>query len=272
MQRQAISVSWGAAATLLSRVALPAIGCRSRLPLRRVHWLAVLGASFGLAACSTPPGSFDVEDSTQTKLTTLMALVEFKKPPRSPEPTDHVICPNIVILDGTADDRVYGKGEETNANLRYQFSLNDVARDCKIDGGQISLKVGTAGKVLLGPVGSPGNFTAPIRVAIIRESDQQPVVSKLYHVAVSVPAGKTQALFTLVTEPLDIPYTHENAQHDYTIKVGFDAADNDKRQKAMLHATASAPNRPAASKSSSDSPHHGHHRRANPTDANPSTD
>ncbi len=264
MQRQAISVSWGAAAALLSRAVVPAIGCSSRMPLRRAHWPAIFGAILGLAACSSPPGSFDVEDSTQTKLTTLMAMVQFKKPPQQPEPTDHVICPDIVILDGTADDRVYGKGEETNANVRYQFSLNDVARDCQIDGARISLKVGAAGKVLLGPVGSPGNFTAPVRVAVIRESDQQPIVSKLYQVPVSVPAGQTQALFTLVTEPLDVPYTHANSQHDYTIKVGFDAAGNDKRQKAMLHATALAPNRPAASKSSSDSPHHGHHRHANP--------
>ncbi len=192
----------------------------------------VIGAVLSLAGCGRTPGSFDVEQSTQTKFSDLMALVQFKKPPKHPEPTAHVECPDIAILDGTADDRVYGNGEQTNANVRYQLSLNDVARDCEIKGDQINLKIGAAGKILLGPVGSPGNFTAPIRVAIVRESDQEPVVSKLYQLAVSVPTGKTEAPFTLVTEPLSVPYTHKNAQHDYTIKVGFDAAGNDKKGQA----------------------------------------
>ena len=193
----------------------------------------MVGAVLGLAGCSSAPGSFDVQQSTQTKLTDLMALVQFKKLPKQPEPTDHVACPDITILDGTADDRVYGKGgAQTNADVRYQFSLNDVARDCKVVGDQISLKIGAAGKILLGPLGSPGSFIAPIRVAIVRESDQKPVVSKLYRLGVNVPTGQTEAPFTLVTEPLNVPYTHANAQHDYTIKVGFDAAPSSGEKTA----------------------------------------
>ncbi|TAL78400.1 MAG: hypothetical protein EPN75_10920 [Beijerinckiaceae bacterium] len=190
----------------------------------KVCWPVAFAAALGLAGCAHAPGSFDDPDSGGSTFSNLAALVQFKKPPPSQAPAEHVVCPDIIILDGTANDRVYGKGDQTNENLRYQFSLNDVARDCKIDGNQISLKIGAAGKILLGPVGAPGNFTAPVRIAIVRESDQDPVVSKLYGVPVTVPAGKSEAPFTLVTDQIEIPYTHANAQHDYTIKVGFDAA------------------------------------------------
>lgn len=198
----------------------------------KVRWPIAFIAVLGLAACSHTPGSFDDPDSGGSSLSNLAALVQFKKPPSAPVPAERVVCPDIVVLDGTANDRVYGKGDQTNENLRYQFSLNDVARDCKVDGNQISLKIGAAGKILLGPVGSPGSFTAPVRIAVVRESDQNPVVSKLFGVPVTVPPGRSEAPFTLVTDQIEIPYTHANAQHDYTIKVGFDTAGAPKASRA----------------------------------------
>jgi hypothetical protein len=230
----------------------------------RITGAALFGAAaLSLSACGTPPGSFDVEDSGQTKLSNLQAMVQFKKPGRQPTPIDHVLCPDIVILDGTADDRVYGTGEQTNANLRYQFSLNDVARDCQVNGAQLSLKIGAAGKLLLGPVGSPGNFVAPIRIAIVRDNDQEPIASQLFKVPVTVAAGQTEAPFSLVTEQMTIPYSYANAQHDYTIKVGFDDPAGAKNKKPL--AEASARNRPTAATSSGDTtPHHGHHHQQPP--------
>ncbi len=262
MQRQAISDLRGFAAAVF--------GLARTRRRAAASWPIVIGAALSLASCGSTPGSFDVTADPQTKLNNLAALVQFKKMPKQPEPTDHVVCPDIAILDGTADDRAYGPGEQTNANVRYQFSLNDVARDCKTGGGQMNLKVGVAGKVLLGPVGAPGAFTAPIRIAIIRKIDQEPIVSKLYRLPVTVPTGQSEAPFTLVTEPLSIPYTHGNEQHDYAIKVGFDAAGNDKRTKAMVDAAASARVRPDAKPSSDKAPRHRHHRQADPS--NPSTD
>jgi len=94
------------------------------------------------------------------------------------------------------------------------------------------------------PVGSPGSFTAPVRIAVVRESDQNPVVSKLFGVPVTVPPGRSEAPFTLVTDQIEIPYTHANAQHDYTIKVGFDTAGAPKASRAAPRsASTAAPSR-----------------------------
>ncbi len=229
----------------------------------------ILSGALGLAACGQAPGAFDVEDAPQTKMANLEALVQFKSAPRQPSPTDQVLCPDISILDGTADDRAYGSGtDQSNANLRYQFSINDIARDCSVQSGQMSLKVGVAGKVLLGPVGAPGNFTASIRIAIIRRANEEPVVSKLYQVPTSIPGGSTDAPFTLVADDLAIPYSYANAQHDFEIKVGFDTgAPTDKtskkdkwKRKRMSPDEASAAAPVPVDPASTDSrPHHHHH-------------
>lgn len=233
--------------------------------LRRGVGVVVFVGALGLAACGSPPGAFDVDEPTQTKLANLEAMVQFKKPGRAPDPTDNVVCPPISILDGTADDRVYGKGDQTNANLRYQFSINDIARDCHIENGQMTLRVGVAGKVLLGPVGGPGNYAAPIRVAIIRRANDEPVASKLYQLPVSVPAGNTEAPFTLIADDLIIPYSYANVQLDFEIKVGFDPNDpasqksNWKRKQRGANTAAANPGAPASPDDAK--PHHHHHQQ-----------
>lgn len=183
----------------------------------------------GLVGCGRPLGSFDAAPSTKTKLDSLVALVQFKKPPKQEQPSDLLRCPNITVLDGTADDRVFGRGPQSNANVDYQFSLDDFARDCKVVGNKLDIKVGVRGRVLLGPVGKPGTFAAPVRVAVLLNSDPMPLVSNLYHVDVSVPADGSAAPFTLVTDALNVPYTHPHAELDYTIKVGFDPAGKSPR-------------------------------------------
>jgi hypothetical protein len=61
-----------------------------------------------------------------------------------------------------------------------------------------------------------------VRMAILRERDNSPILSKLYYAAVTVAAGKTRADFTIVSEPLRVPFLQDHAENDYTIKVGLD--------------------------------------------------
>lgn len=228
------------------------------MPRRKWSLTATVFLGTGVLAGCGHIGAFDVEDSGATKVNNLMATVQFKEPPRQPRPTDQIQCPEIVVLEGTSADRVYTPGgPENNATLRYQFSVLDVARDCRIDGDQISMKVGVDGKILIGPAGSTGNYTAPIRVVIVREADQSPVFTKLYHVPTTVTAGETQANFTLVTEPLNVPYSSETAVHGYTVKVGFDSALEKKAKDKAKPQQASATTLP---QTANGRPHH-HHRR-----------
>jgi hypothetical protein len=133
-------------------------------------------------------------------------------------------CPKIDVLDGTASYRTYAGTDQTNSNVRYQFSMGDVARDCTKSGSQILLKVGVEGRVLLGPAGNAGSFTVPVRIAVRHDSDGKAAATKLYQVPASIAAGSDATAFQVVSDPIAVPFISNSAGDDYTILVGFDAA------------------------------------------------
>ncbi len=189
-------------------------------------------AMVGLAGCAVLAGcgaagtpGFEPQSQVGPSLTTrLTNLIAFNKlfPDAAPLPQTEaeVACPTIEGQDGTASVRTYA-GEQSNANVRYQFSLGDIARECSKSGGNLVLKVGAEGRVLLGPAGSPGSFTVPVRVAVRNDATQKVVYSQLNRVAASVAPGSTETAFTFVSEPFQVPFvTHPD--EDYVILVGFD--------------------------------------------------
>jgi hypothetical protein len=187
--------------------------------------IAILGLSCG--ACSTIA-------SVVPSPSTLANLVSF----HSSEPADQpaangtqtaaadtgpreISCPQIEVQDGTSAMRV---GGDVNQAVRYQFDIVNTARECKIEGAQFAIKVGVAGRLLIGPAGSAGAYSAPLRVVVRDDATQKPVISKLYKVEANADAANLQAPFQFVSEPLMLPYVHKWADEDYTILVGFDTA------------------------------------------------
>ena len=190
----------------------------------KLRFLAASLAALALAGCGGGAGSAGPGESTSNTVANILAFGRPSVPP-APSAADpnaiHLICPDIEVPDGLAALRV---GGQDSATVRYQYSLGDTARECSVANGQITLRVGVEGRVLIGPAGGTGSFTAPVRIVILRNADQKAEVTKLYKVAVSVPAGETQGSFNLVTEPIVVPYKHEDATDDYSIVVGFDGA------------------------------------------------
>lgn len=186
-------------------------------------------AALGLAGCGGHVGNFDTPN--ETGFSTLAHQLGFKSndtpatndTPAAPgKQVRHIVCPEVLILEGTAASQAYAGTPPSSANLRHQYSLTDTARECTLDGDQLAIKIGVAGKVLLGPAGSPGSFNVPVRMAVLGAHNNEPITSKLYHAAVTVPAGETQADFTIVSEPLRVPFIQDHAEDDYSIKVGID--------------------------------------------------
>jgi hypothetical protein len=131
-------------------------------------------------------------------------------------------CPQIEVQDGTSAMRV---GGDVNQAVRYQFDIVNTARECKIEGAQFAIKVGVAGRLIIGPAGAGGAYSAPLRVVVRDDATQKPVISKLYKIEASATAATNlQGPFQFVSEPLMLPYAHKWADEDYTILVGFDTA------------------------------------------------
>jgi hypothetical protein len=201
------------------------------LPRSSSPFLATLFV-LGLAGCGGNLANFDTPQSPPSSppgARLLAAMLGMKRTEAggngatSPGEEDrHTYCPEVLILEGTEASRAHAGTPPSNANLRHQYSLTETARECKRDGDELTLKIGVAGKVLLGPAGSSGSYTVPVRMAILRKSDNEPEVSKLYHTAVKVGQSETETDFTIVSESLHVRFVQDHAEADYTIRVGID--------------------------------------------------
>jgi hypothetical protein len=171
-----------------------------------------------LSGCSSTPDSGNGATSAVGNLLAFGTTNPSPTPPRA-KAEAKIDCPEVEVLGGAAAMRV---GGQENASVRYQYSMAEVARECLVENGQINIKVGVEGRVLLGPAGGPGSFQIPVRIAIRREADQRPAVSKVYRIAAAIPAGESQTTFNMVSDTLQVPYLRPRADDDYTIVVGFD--------------------------------------------------
>ncbi len=202
-------------------------GMDVRVATRRIAGLGccLLGAA-ALTGCAAGTSGFRADtDGTGTTLGNLLAFnkLHIGSTPKAETTEKQTIdCPPIEILDGTASARTYAGAEQTNSNVKYQFSMGDVVRECSRAGDQLILKVGVEGRVLIGPAGQAGSFTAPVRIAIRNDTDRRLGTSKFYNVPVSVPSGESGGGFSLVSDQISVPFIKAQANEDYTIVVGFD--------------------------------------------------
>jgi hypothetical protein len=202
--------------------------------VRKLPALMFLMAGLGiLGGCSSAPGS----GSGPTNAFGNFLAFGTTAPPPPPDRSKEVVkldCPEVEVLGGAAAMRV---GGQENASVRYQYSMGDVARECQVENGQINIKVGVEGRVLLGPAGGPGSFQVPVRIAIRREADQKPAMSKVYRIDAAIAPGESQTTFNMVSDTFQVPYLRPRADDDYTIVVGFDdkaeapAARRQKRRR-----------------------------------------
>lgn len=197
--------------------------------MRRVgaRALALCWAGLALGGCAATDNLIPSASGVRSTFGNLLAFntaTPGPAPAAGGGPERPLQCPTVEVLDGTASYRTYAGAEQTNEAVRYQFSMGEVARECTHSGKDVLLKVGVAGRVLLGPAGSPGSFTVPVRIAVRRDGDGKAVATKLYDVPATIAAGEDATAFQVVSDPIAVPFVTSNADDDYTVLVGFDAA------------------------------------------------
>ena len=190
----------------------------------------VAGAAMALAGCGGQAGSVagGDPDPVSTRLGNLLAFNSTTAPPLPNSGVkERIDCPIIQVDPGHAAVRV---GGEAATSVRYQISIGDVARDCSNNNGQLLVRVGVETRTVIGPAGSPGTYTAPLRVSLKKVAGEQMISSKVYRVGGAV--GSTgSAINTLIAEPLSAPYTTQHADEDYEIVLGFGEGSGEERVK-----------------------------------------
>src|SRR5205085_10161510 len=113
-------------------------------------------------------------------------------------------CPTIQIRSGASTYAVGAPGAEPTATtLRYQATVARTARECSVSAGNMTVKVGIQGRLILGPAGTPGQIEVPLRLALVQEGvDPKTLWTKGYRVPVTVPAQQTNVPFVHVEEDI----------------------------------------------------------------------
>jgi hypothetical protein len=137
-------------------------------------------------------------------------------------------CPSVDVRIGAATLMIGSKpgdGEPSAMDLRYQGSIIRTARECKVSGGVMTMKVGIEGRIITGPAGGPGNVDVPLRLAVVKEGvTPKPILSKLVRIPVTVAGAIDRVTFTHVDPEISFPMPVPAADIDsYIVYVGFDS-------------------------------------------------
>jgi hypothetical protein len=182
---------------------------------RVLRLAALLGSAGLLAGCNTFGGSAEPQAASASGGSSFMNIFRYggtTVPPSMNPPEEEVDCPSVQILDGAAALR-----QEAGGDVRSQLSIGQTARECRVVGNQISIKVGLEGAAVLGAGGSPGTYVAPIRF-VVKKGDKV-VSSVLQRGSVTIPQGDVRASFVMVQEGLMAP---KDGPGDLEIYIGFD--------------------------------------------------
>ena len=133
-------------------------------------------------------------------------------------------CPSVDIRQGASTYSVSAPDNGSAAlSLRFQANFARTARECALRSGNVTMKVGVEGRVILGPAGASGTVTLPVRLAVVREGvEPQTVWTKFYMVPVDLPPGQSNIVFTHVEENMTFPMPAAKDFDAYVVYVGFD--------------------------------------------------
>jgi hypothetical protein len=133
-------------------------------------------------------------------------------------------CPAVEIRTGTASLMVSDKAADGAAgDVRYQLALNQLARQCTLLDGNLVMRIGVQGRIILGPAGAPGEVDVPLRFAVIKESlAPKTIATKFKRVGAQVPSGQDNVIFSDVDDALSFPMPSRAELATYRVYVGFD--------------------------------------------------
>lgn len=190
------------------------------------------GNFFGGPTASTPapnPAPAPAPASSSSRwlpadVTNFFAGSSDKAPQAVAGASPDVECPYIQIREGASTLVVNGAGDNTAMSLKYQGTFVRAARQCAVVAGQMVMKVGVEGRIVLGPQGGPGAINVPLRIAIVDEkpSSSKTIVTRLILIPVMIQSVDDNPVFTHVEDNLSFPLPSSAELENYIVYIGFD--------------------------------------------------
>src|SRR6185295_2958498 len=188
----------------------------------------MLAGALALAGCSSASsvGSPDSSPSLTSRLSGYFSSSKDVAPAAPAQPiAASVDCPGVEVRQGASTMNIAAKSGQapTAADLRYQLSFGQFARECRAAAGTLTMRVGVQGRVIIGPQGGPGNVDVPLRYAVVQEGPEpKTIVTRFKRIPVTVGLSDTNVGFTDVEDALTFPMPPKAELDAYVVYVGFD--------------------------------------------------
>jgi hypothetical protein len=143
--------------------------------------------------------------------------------PKVEQDTGDLTCPPVSIRAGASTYAVGSPGKQAVGNdLRFQATITKTARECSVNGGQITARIGIQGRLIAGPAGAPPQVQVPMRVAVVQAGvNEKTIATKAYQTTVNMAEAGSEP-FTLVIEDLVYPVPPGATGDAYVFYIGFD--------------------------------------------------
>ena len=191
---------------------------------RLARVMAAAAVAGGLACVMAAPAS---AQSITDRFKSLFGGKSDEEPatnaPAVPQDAGDLTCPPVTVRAGAATYAVAAPGKQPVGNdLRFQATISKMARECSLNGGVITARIGIQGRVIAGPAGAPAAVQVPIRVAVVHGGvAEKTIATKAYQTTVNMTESGSEP-FTLVAEDLTYPAPPGAVGDSYIFYIGFD--------------------------------------------------
>ncbi|MHA1516989.1 MAG: hypothetical protein ACTSYK_00135 [Alphaproteobacteria bacterium] len=199
--------------------------------LRAVGLYGLMACLPGLAACggsqiSNPFGTTEATGYSSERLPdsvpeSRMAEASIAAAPAAmPANGKSTSCPQVVAWPNERLRTIYQSGHDGDQMyVVNRAEITKLSRECQVYGGQVVVKYGFAGRVLLGPKGRPGRVSIPVSVRAAGPS-KQTLATDTMKISATVPANNPVGYFSMVRQ-MSLPIQYGARLEDYKIFVAL---------------------------------------------------
>jgi len=202
---------------------------------QRAMLVAVVGATIAVAGCGLNTltsglggGMFGSGGSATSEVKGVsndQLLTAAKADGNAAQPTGGVDvahgCPRFQVWPRDNTLTIYEAGRAGDGlAVMHRGEITKTARECSVAAGQVTVKYGFAGRVLLGPKGAAGRVTMPVAV-FVTDAKRARLVNERVTVDVDVTADNPIGYFSAV-RTVTIPVPEGSRPGEFDVFVGFE--------------------------------------------------
>ena len=184
--------------------------------------LMLVSGCGGVSKISSPFGAGDEDNSTGYASERLPEKLPdmAEAPATNPDGGTALNCPQVVAWPNERLRTLYQSGHDGDQlYVVHRGEITKLSRECRFMAGQVVVKYGFAGRVLLGPKGRPGPVSMPVTIRAAG-ANKSTLATDRMSITATVPPNNPVGYFSMVRE-ISFPIQVGTRPEDYKIFVSL---------------------------------------------------